>query len=132
MEKIVFDANAMLSFLYEEKNYEKVHDILQRAHENKTPMFLSVINYGEIYYSVMRYSGREKAEKLKSMLEGIPVELVPVYTPDAQEAAEIKAVKKMSYADCFAAALAKRLGAVIVTGDPEFREVEKTVKVRWV
>ncbi len=80
----------------------------------------------------MRNNGRETAEKLKGMLEGIPVQIVPVYAADAKEAAEIKAVKRMSYADCFAAALAKRLGGEVVTGDPEFREVEGMVRVRWV
>jgi len=38
----------------------------------------------------------------------------------------------MSYADCFAAALARQRKAELVTGDKEFREVEKEVKILWV
>jgi ribonuclease VapC len=38
----------------------------------------------------------------------------------------------MSYADCFAAALAKKRQAVLVTGDPEFKQVSDEVKVHWV
>jgi ribonuclease VapC len=39
----------------------------------------------------------------------------------------------MSYADCFAAALAQRLDAAVVTGDPEFEDIERAgeLKVEW-
>ena len=37
----------------------------------------------------------------------------------------------MSYADCFAAALAKINNAELITGDREFKEVEGEVKVVW-
>jgi len=36
---------------------------------------------------------------------------------------KLKASKKMAYADCFAAALAKLRNVEVVTGDPEFKEV---------
>ena len=39
---------------------------------------------------------------------------------------------KMSLADCFAAALAKQRKLEVYTGDPEFKAVEKEVKVVWV
>jgi ribonuclease VapC len=48
-----------------------------------------------------------------------------------QEAAKLKASKKMAYADCFAAALARLRNVEVVTGDPEFKEVEGEVKVAW-
>jgi predicted nucleic acid-binding protein len=47
-------------------------------------------------------------------------------------AATLKAHKKMSYADCFAAALAKMKKAELVTGDKEFKEVRKEVKILWI
>jgi len=37
----------------------------------------------------------------------------------------------MSYADCFAVATALRFNAAILTGDPEFKKIEKTVSVEW-
>ena len=37
----------------------------------------------------------------------------------------------MSYADCFAAALAQRESAAVVTGDPDFRQVEQLVAIDW-
>jgi predicted nucleic acid-binding protein len=49
----------------------------------------------------------------------------------AHQAAIYKATKKMSYADAFGAALAKIKNAEFVTGDPEFKEVEKEIKINW-
>jgi predicted nucleic acid-binding protein len=46
-------------------------------------------------------------------------------------AGELKVTKKMSLADCFADALAKREKAEIYTGDPEFMTVEREIKVVW-
>ena len=37
----------------------------------------------------------------------------------------------MAYADCFAVALAKLRNVEVVTGDPEFKEVDGEVKVAW-
>jgi predicted nucleic acid-binding protein len=37
----------------------------------------------------------------------------------------------MSYADCFAAALAKLRTAELVTGDKEFRQMEEDVRILW-
>ncbi|HSS15993.1 MAG TPA: PIN domain-containing protein [Candidatus Dormibacteraeota bacterium] len=49
-----------------------------------------------------------------------------------RQAAVFKATKKMSYADCFAAALAKTQNAELVTGDREFKVVENELKkIRW-
>jgi predicted nucleic acid-binding protein len=38
----------------------------------------------------------------------------------------------MSYADAFAVALAQELDAPVLTGDPEFRVVERLVQVDWI
>ena len=48
-----------------------------------------------------------------------------------QQAAIYKASHKMSYADCFAAALAKLHKAELVTGDTEFEAVEEEIKILW-
>jgi ribonuclease VapC len=48
-----------------------------------------------------------------------------------RQAAVFKATKKLSYADCFAAALAKLRRAEFVTGDPEFKTLEGELKIAW-
>ena len=61
----------------------------------------------------------------------MPVEIVPADADLTKQAAIYKATKKMSYADCFGAALAKIKNAEFVTGDPEFKVVEKEIKINW-
>ena len=46
-------------------------------------------------------------------------------------AAQIKTQYPISYADAFAVALAQELNATIVTGDPEFKQVESIVTLFW-
>ena len=48
------------------------------------------------------------------------------------EAAKLKARYKIAYADCFAAALALSLNALLVTGDPEFKMLAHKLSVEWI
>ncbi|MFQ5486069.1 MAG: PIN domain-containing protein [Desulfobacterales bacterium] len=58
---------------------------------------------------------------------------VNIFSDDIiMSASEIKAEYAISYADCFAVATAQKLGASIVTGDPEFKKVESLVKIEWI
>ncbi|MCX6935872.1 MAG: type II toxin-antitoxin system VapC family toxin, partial [Verrucomicrobia bacterium] len=61
----------------------------------------------------------------------MPIELVAADLHQTHQAAIFKATKKMSYADCFGAALAKIKNVEFVTGDLEFKEVEKEIKINW-
>jgi len=51
--------------------------------------------------------------------------------PLTRAAAAIKARGNISYADSFAAALAKLHGAVLVTGDNEFKQLEDEITIEW-
>ena len=44
---------------------------------------------------------------------------------------DFKARFPVSYADAFSIALAKRNGARVMTGDPEFKSVESEIAVQW-
>jgi predicted nucleic acid-binding protein len=58
--------------------------------------------------------------------------VVPVDQELAEMAGAIKAHRKMSLADCFAAALAKHRKAEVYTGDPEFRAMEGEIRIVWI
>jgi ribonuclease VapC len=68
---------------------------------------------------------------VRSKLLALPLEIAAVDRTLAETAARFKATRKMSLADCFAVALAKDRACEVYTGDPEFRAVEKDVKVVW-
>jgi predicted nucleic acid-binding protein len=71
------------------------------------------------------------AEQKAREIAAMPIEIVPADLYQTQQAAIYKATHKMSYADCFAAALAKSKNAELLTGDPEFKEMEKEIKIAW-
>lgn len=64
-------------------------------------------------------------------MDSFPIEVVDVDKALAKQAGYYKSEKKMSYADCFAAALAKSKKGALITGDKEFKEVEGEIKILW-
>lgn len=132
MKSSVLDSYAVLAFLFQEKGSEKVAEILEKAAEADKTLFIVAPNWAEVRYMVERKVGLAKWNEVRHRLLGLPIEIVPADQALAELAGEIKASNKMSLADCFAAALAKQRKLEIHTGDPEFRCVEKEVKVIWI
>ena len=81
----------------------------------------------------MRAVSQQAAEEKAGEIAALPISIVGLGEDLSltRQAAIYKATRKMSYADCFAAALAKLKNAELVTGDPEFKEVEKEIKIGW-
>lgn len=129
----VLDSWAIVAFFEDEPAAEEVEKLLQQAAEEKHKLLLSVVNWGEVYYSTMRAVSEEAAEQKAQEIAALPIEIAGV-SDDlvlARQAAGFKATHKMSYADCFAAALAKQKNAELVTGDPEFKAVEAEIRIGW-
>lgn len=99
------------------------------ARDSGRDLLLSVVNWGEVYYLILSEAGREQAARIISTL---PIQVIPEDLELTKAAAEFKANKKMSYADCFSAALAKTRKAELVTGDGDFKAVEGEVKIFWI
>ena len=127
------DSYAMIAFFENEPGAEKVALILKSLLERKAKAYMSVINWGEIYYNTLREQDAETAEKVIEQLKQYPIELVAADQKITYAAAKLKGRYKIAYADCFAAALSHRLNAVIVTGDPEFKILAKEglIEINW-
>lgn len=127
----VLDSYALLAFFENEKGADKVADIIRQARDRDKPLLLTAVNWGEVLYIVTRASGNAAAGKIEEIIDTFPIEIVPVDRDIAKIAAEFKAAKKMSYADCFAAALAKLKKAELVTGNRKFKAIKNKIKIRW-
>lgn len=91
------------------------------------------INIGEVYYILAKERGMQQAEYfINVILPSLPIVRIGNSFEDVLAAARIKAAHAMSFADCFAAATAIREKATLITGDPEFRQVEKEVGIEWI
>jgi ribonuclease VapC len=130
---IVLDSWALMAYFRDQPGSREVERLLIKTDQGHHELLLSVINWGEVYYSTMRGDSETLADQIAAEIAHMPIEIVPVSADLelARQAAIFKATKKMSYADCFAAALAKLRNAELVTGEEEFRQVERDVRVRW-
>jgi predicted nucleic acid-binding protein len=129
----VLDSWAILAFFEDEPAAETVERLLEQAIDGKHRLLLSAVNWGEVYYSTMRAVSQEAAEQKAREIASLPIEIVGIGEDLAlaRQAAIFKATRRMAYADCFAAALAKLRSAELVTGDPEFKQLEGDVKMAW-
>jgi ribonuclease VapC len=127
----VLDAYAILAFLEDEPSADQIRNLLLRAEEDKLKLAISVVNLGEVWYAIARADSSDTADRLIREIQGMAIEIVEADWKLTREAAALKAKGKLSYADCFAAALAKMRKGEVVTGDPEFKHVEGEVKIVW-
>jgi len=92
---------------------------------------MSVINLGELFYMQWRKGSQAKAENAVKFVQSVGVRIEPATTVRVMNAARIKAVVSLSYADAFAASLAQEINATLVTGDPEYKPFETSINIHW-
>lgn len=131
-KEIVFDSWSVLAYFEDEPAGQKVADIIADARENGIPTKMTVVNIGEVWYILARRMSPAEADSSIAELRQLGIEFVDADWKLANEAARFKSKNKMSFADCFAAALAKENKADLVTGDQEFKQVEDEVRMLWV
>jgi len=120
-----------MAFLRDEPGGPKVRELLQAAAQDEIQLHLSLINYGEVLYLVERRWGEIELRKVIARLDELPIRVMPIDRPMTFTAAHVKAHHHLSYADAFAVALAQQFDATVVTGDPEFKNVEELVHIEW-
>ncbi len=132
MKRYVLDSYALIAFFENEPGADKVAGILGNINGNKARGFMSVINWGEIYYNTMREAGIEVAEKVMEHFSKHSIQLIDADRDLTYRATKLKAIYHIAYADCFAAALSSKLKATVVTGDPEFEKLSHEITIYWV
>jgi predicted nucleic acid-binding protein len=131
MKPVLFDAFPLLCWFQEEPGHTIVGKLLDEAEENKIEIFMSIINLGEVYYRTCRIIGQKEAEEILKKVRLLPIQIISASDTIVLEAARIKGRYPISYADAFAVAAAVQKKAVVVTSDPEYKKVEKLIKILW-
>ena len=132
MASKVLDSYALMAFFEDEPGADLVRDLILKAEENRVNLLISVVNLGEVWYSIARTNSPEVADQYIGEINGMAIEVVDVDWQLTRQAALFKAKGNISYADCFAAALAKVKKADLVTGDNEFKPLDGEIKISWV
>jgi len=128
--RYVLDANALIG-LFEDRagTAMRVRRLLEEAFRHDLPLFISAVNWGEVFYIAWRHHGEASAREGEAKLRQLPIAVIPADLDRATRAAAIKQKHSLAYADAFAAELAIERGAWLVTADSEFSKVGKTLSL---
>jgi predicted nucleic acid-binding protein len=128
MKDYVLDANALVRLFRNTPGADTVDNLIQQAKSGRAHLSISAVNLTEVLYVLARYFGQERAlmcvDKARRVAEPVLVD-----EQIAIDAGILRIRYKLGLADCFAAELAMRTGATLVTADPEFAKLGKRLKV---
>jgi len=128
----ILDAWAIVAWLEKESGYLRVSELLEKAGNREIRLTMSIVNFGEVFYRTGKLYGIAEATRTERRIRALPINIIaPVEETLVMRAAYLKAQYPISYADAFAAALAEQEKAILVTGDPDFKRLEKTIKIQW-
>lgn len=127
----VLDSFALLAYLGDEPGAAIVERVLASAARGTSRAWMTIVNVGEVLYVTERHRGPNAVRAVIALMDSLTIRVIDAGRELTFDAAHIKANHALSYADAFAAALARQLGATLITGDPEFRCIESLVRVKW-
>ena len=128
MKSYVLDANALVRYFRRTPGSVTVVELIQRAKDGQISLAVSVVNLAEVLCVLARYFRQDESRRMIQIARSV-AEPMPVDDQVALDTAAIRIRYKLGLADCFAAELAMRLGATLVTADPEFEKLGKALKV---
>lgn len=145
--RLVLDAWAVLAWLQGEPAGAVVRDLVDWAEGKaeagrrvrravgvrltRPELYLSIINLGEVYYTIGRHRGEREAKATLEELRASSITTLPAPDRLVLQAAALKMRYTMAYADAFAVATAMAQRASLITGDPELRGL-KEVPLVWI
>jgi len=127
----VLDSFALIAYFRDESGAEAMENLLISASRKEGFLYMTDVNYAEVKYSILKKDGAGAWADAARILQGLPLQFCSTTRALADSAADFKARFKLSLADAFAAALAREKKAELVTGDPEFKPLEKEIKIHW-
>ena len=134
LNSFVLDSFALIGYLENETFSAKIEKFLRQAKQGEIRIYLHAIHLGEVYYITLREQGQNLAELAYARIKAFPLKYIDTITEEMLlTAASLKANYPISYADSFAASLAIIHNSYLLTGDPEFKNLEKkeNISIDW-
>jgi predicted nucleic acid-binding protein len=129
MKRFVLDASALISFFEDRSGGEVIEKLVAECVAGKTELFMSVVNWGEVYYSTWRAHGQVAARQTAAEISQFPIQVMSADLELTKSAAELRAKYNLPYADCFAAAFSKAWKAQLLTSDQDFAKVKSEIEI---
>jgi predicted nucleic acid-binding protein len=127
-EVVVLDTSACFAFLENEAGADSVESSLIEAREGRGTIHASFATLAEVEYVITQERGAADAALALAKMNAWPIQWLHSDAELCSEAAKLKATHRISFADAFVAATAKRFDATLVHKDPEFRALAGVVK----
>ena len=131
LHHVVLDSWTVLAYLQGEPSAEKIYSVISSSREMNHKILMSVVNLGEVWYILAREISEREADSAILRIVNWGVEIRDADWQLAKEASRFKSKNRISYADAFAAALAKMTGGELITGDREFKSLEPEIRINW-
>ena len=133
-KRFVLDSYALIGYLENEPFSQRIEELLKQARKGDCRLYLHAIQLGEVYYITLREQGQDSADLAYARIKAFPLTFVDHIDENLLiMACKLKANYPISYADSFAAALAEIHECILLSGDPEFKVLEKEeiIRVEW-
>jgi predicted nucleic acid-binding protein len=127
----VLDSYALMAFFEDEPGADLVRGLILKAEESGVKLLMSVVNLGEVWYSIARTASPKIADQYILEIQSMAIEIAAADWGLTRIAAAFKVNGNIAYGDCFAAALAKSRSAELITGDKEFKVLEGEIEISW-
>lgn len=134
LNSFVLDSFALIGYLENETFSARIEELLKQARQGEIRIYLHAIHLGEVYYITLREQGQNVAELAYARIKAFPLRYIDIINEELlRKAARLKANYPISYADSFAASLAIIHNSYLLTGDPEFKKLEKkeNISIKW-
>jgi predicted nucleic acid-binding protein len=123
MKKHVLDANALYRFLTGGPGDDTVNRLFKEARDAEQPLRISVINWGEVYYTLAKAEGFSETARMMEQVELLPLAVLDAGEAVTARAAQLKAGHGLPYADCFAAATAGNEDVLVTSDAKDFKKI---------
>jgi predicted nucleic acid-binding protein len=123
MKVYVLDANALYRFLTGGPGADTVNRLFREARDAEQPLLMSVINWGEVYYTIAKVEGFVETAHIMDRVRLLPLAILEAGETVTAQAAQLKVGHGLPYADCFAAATAARDGVLVTSDAKDFKKI---------
>jgi predicted nucleic acid-binding protein len=123
MKVHVLDANALYRFLIGGPGADIVNRLFKEARDADQPLRMSVVNWGEVYYTIAKTEGFSDTDRIMERVKLLPLSIIDVDESLTTAAVRLKAARGLPYAHCFAAAIALRDGVLVTSDVKDFKKI---------
>jgi predicted nucleic acid-binding protein len=125
MKMHVLDANALYRFLTGGPGSDTVGRLFKEARDAEQPLRMSIINWGEVYYTLAKAAGFTETSRIMAQVKLLPLTVLDADEVVTARAAQLKAGHGLPYADCFAAATTANDDVLVTSDVKDFKKIPR-------